>query len=154
MGSIKRLMCLMSVDLPLPDSPITQRISLFRIEKEASATAKTQSNSSSTLCLVIMRSRPAARASFALSPKIFQTFLHSIAFISRFRRAAQRPKFIGGTQTVFQLTSDPIASETTCVAAHGSRDYSQTGGHVEHQSCGVGMSQWIPLGEAPPLAGR
>ena len=47
-GSISRLMWRISVDFPLPDNPMTQKISPSATEKLASATPTTQSKRSRT----------------------------------------------------------------------------------------------------------
>ena len=78
LGSSRRLMWRTRVDLPLPDSPITQKISPSATLKFASATPTTQSNFSSTSDLLRLPARTALSASSARSPKIFQTFLSSI----------------------------------------------------------------------------
>ena len=67
------------VDLPLPESPITQKISPRRTENETSATPTTHANSSSTSALPSPRSRTATIASSARSPNIFHNRRHSTA---------------------------------------------------------------------------
>ncbi len=63
----------MSVDLPLPDRPMMQKISPRRTWRLASETPTTQLKSCSTCVFVSPRSRIACMAAGALLPKIFQT---------------------------------------------------------------------------------
>ena len=51
-GSKSLLMCLTRVDLPLPDRPITQKISPGRISNETSETPMTELYFSRASCLV------------------------------------------------------------------------------------------------------
>ena len=77
-GSIRRLRWRTRVDLPEPESPITQNTSPRLTENEQSAMPTTQPNSSSTCPLLRPRLLIASMASSARSPKIFQTPLMAI----------------------------------------------------------------------------
>src|SRR5262245_7326846 len=72
-GSNRRLMCRTTVDFPLPDKPMMQKISPSPTEKLTSATATTQSYRSSTSLLLRCPRSVAPNASAARVPKIFQT---------------------------------------------------------------------------------
>lgn len=77
-GSSRRLTCRTRVDLPLPDSPMTQKISPRVTLRLTPATPTTALNSARTSAFESPRLRIAASASAGRSPKIFQTLEISI----------------------------------------------------------------------------
>ena len=72
-GSISRLMWRTMVDLPEPDSPMTQKISPRGTSNEQSAIPTTHSNCSSTCALVRPSCAIARIACSTCAPNIFQT---------------------------------------------------------------------------------
>src|SRR5215475_16166368 len=74
---MRRLMWRTSVDLPLPDSPMMQKISPVLTENEASATPTTQLKRRSDSAFPRLSALMTGRASDARFPKTFQTPLHS-----------------------------------------------------------------------------
>ncbi|ABG31455.1 conserved hypothetical protein [Roseobacter denitrificans OCh 114] len=77
-GSRRRLKWRTNVDLPLPDSPMMQKISPRETERETSATPTTELNSARTSDLESPLSRMACNAASGLAPKIFHTLEISI----------------------------------------------------------------------------
>ena len=73
-GSKSLLMCLTRVDLPLPESPITQKISPGLMSNDTSETPITELNFSKASCLDTCLFAIASIASLEVFPKIFETF--------------------------------------------------------------------------------